>query len=185
MLPEVTMTAPDAAEAAAQRIDELLAELRSARPARRRRGRGADLLPGAAVRRRAGPDRGHARPGRVADLCADPLVESLLLVHDLHPVAADARIRRALERAGRPPGDVDHLAVDEAGVVRLRLAAGGRGCSSSRRALVGEIEAVVRRAAPEATDVDVEFPVAPPPLLQVSLRPGLGRPAPVPAEAAP
>jgi len=53
--------------------------------------------------------------------------------------------------------------------------------------MVGEVEAVVRQAAPEATDVVLEIPVAPPPLLQVSLRPGLGRPSAslVPAEAGP
>ena len=79
------------------------------------------------------------------------------------------------------------MRVDEAGRVHLRLAAGGSGCPSSRQVLVREIEAVVRRAAPEATDVAVEFPIAPPPLLQVSVRPGLARPAAplVPAEATP
>ena len=47
-----------------------------------------------------GADR-DAGPRLLDALAADPLVESLLLVHDLHPLDADARIRRALE-AVRP-----------------------------------------------------------------------------------
>jgi hypothetical protein len=104
-------------------------------------------------------------PDRVADLCRDPLVASLLLVHDLHPVPMDDRIRDALNGA-----DADYLGMDETGVVRLRVRA-GRGCGS--QAAVRDIETVVRRAAPEAYGIDVEVVEAPPPLLQVSLRPGL------------
>src|SRR3984885_13329369 len=37
-------------------------------------------------------------------LIADPLVGSLLLVHDLHPLDASARIRRALGRLGTGAG---------------------------------------------------------------------------------
>jgi Fe-S cluster biogenesis protein NfuA len=184
------MTAPDSAEAAAQRIDELLAELRS----------GGD--PRAAVVAEeltcclvqlygAGLERIAARlgPEQVVDLCADPLVESLLLVHDLHPVDMATRIRRALDRRGRAGGDVEYRGVDDAGVAHLRLAPGGGGCSSSRQAVVHEIEALVRQAAPEVVDVVVEVPAAPPRLFQVGLRPGLkgpvlGRP-PVPARVGP
>lgn len=105
-------------------------------------------------------------PDRVADLCRDPLVASLLLVHDLHPVPVDERIRDAL--AG---SDADYLGMDEAGVVRLRVRAAGRGCGS--QSAVRDIETVVRRAAPEAYRIVVEMVEAPPPLLQVSLRAGL------------
>jgi Fe-S cluster biogenesis protein NfuA len=181
------MTQPDAAEVAAQRIDELLAELRS-RPDPRAAAAADELtcclvqLYGAGLTRIAA----MLGPERVADLCADPLVESLLLVHDLHPVEVSERIRRALARA-RIPGELEHARIDEAGVVRVRLKAGGRACPSSRQAVVSQVEAVVREAAPEATEVVVEMPSAPAPLLQVSLRPGLDRPAVplVPAEAGP
>jgi Fe-S cluster biogenesis protein NfuA len=172
------MTTTDAAEATAQRIDELLAELRS-RPDPRAAAAAEELtrclvhLYGAGLTRIAA----MLGPERLVDLCADPLVESLLLVHDLHPVDMDARIRLALGRARRHPGYVEYLGFDEAGVIHLRLTSAGRGCPSSRQAVVAEIEAVVRQAAPEATDVVVESPAAPPPLLQVSLRPGLGRPS--------
>ena len=47
-------------------------------------------------------EQGQTRQAADA-LAADPLVESLLLVHDLHPLDADARIRRALEQVGPDP----------------------------------------------------------------------------------
>ena len=167
------MTATDdAAEQTAERVDQLLAELR-ARPDRRVAEAAEQLtaclvqLYGAGLARvaeRLGPDR-------LADLCADPLVENLLLVHDLHPMDSATRIRRALDRM-RPAAAVDVLGVDPDGMARLRLAGGG-GCPSSRQAVVRQIEAVVMRAAPEVSGVDVAIAPAPPPLLQVSVRPGL------------
>src|SRR5262249_7655592 len=115
------------ARAAGERVEELLAELRA-----RSGPEAADVatelvtclvrLYGAglaAVMRIAGDnDRLLAR------LIADPLVESLLLVHDLHPLDTGARIRRALGRIG---GGAEFLGVDEAGVAPVRL---GRGCGS-------------------------------------------------------
>ena len=169
------MTAPDAAEAAAQRVDQLLAELRAGTDSRaavlaEELTRCLVHLYGAGLTRIAA----LLPAGQVAELCADPLVESLLLVHDLHPLDADARIRRAL--AGlRLADEPELLDLDEAGVARLRLAPGG-GCQSSRQALTARIEAAVRCAAPEVTDVVLELPPRPPPLLQVSLRPGLAVP---------
>jgi hypothetical protein len=46
-------------------------------------------------------------------LIADPLVESVLLAHDLHPLDASARIRRALGRLGT---GAEFLGVDSDGV---------------------------------------------------------------------
>ncbi|MEU7906454.1 hypothetical protein [Actinoplanes sp. NPDC049118] len=169
------MTAPDAAEAAAQRVDQLLAELRAG-PDRRAAGLAEELtrclvhLYGAGLTRIAA----LLPADQIVGLCADPLVESLLLVHDLHPLDAPERIRRALARL-RLVDEPEYLGIDEAGVVRLRLPSGG-GCRSSRQAVADRIEAAVRSAAPEATDVVLEMPPPPPPLLQVSLRPGLAVP---------
>ena len=178
------MTEPDAAETAAQRVDELLAELRS-RPDPRAASAAEELtcclvqLYGAGLARIAA----MLGPQRVMDLCTDPLVESLLLVHDLHPVDVHGRIRQALERVPRHVGELEYAGIDEAGVVRLRVIGDNRGCPSSRQAVVAEVEAAVRQAAPEAADVVVEIPVTPPPLLQVSLRPGLGRSSASPVAA--
>ena len=74
-------------------------------------------------------------------LIADPLVESLLLVHDLHPLRPDARIRRALGHLGV---GAEFLGIDDAGVVEVRL---GHGCGST----TADIEQVVTDAAPETT----------------------------------
>jgi hypothetical protein len=95
---------------------------------------------------------------RLTELSTDPLVASLLLVHDLHPVPAADRIRQALAGTG-----AELLGIDEAGLVRLRVTASR--CGAAR-----EIEMVVRRVAPEVSGVDL---VTPSPLLQPSLRPGL------------
>jgi Fe-S cluster biogenesis protein NfuA len=167
------MTAPDdAAEQTAERIDQLLAELRARTD--RRVAEAAEQLTACLVQLYgAGLARIVKRldPDRLADLCADPLVESLLLVHDLHPMDTAARIRRALDRM-LPAAGVDVLGVDRDGMAHLRLAGGG-GCPSSLQAVVRQIEAVVVRAAPEVSSVDVAVTPAPPPLLQVSIRPGL------------
>ena len=76
-----------------------------------------------------------AGPRLLDALAADPLVESLLLVHDLHPLDTDARIRRALEQArprlGAHADAVEYLGIDDRGVARLRLTASGHGCGSA------------------------------------------------------
>jgi hypothetical protein len=58
----------------------------------------------------------------LAGLTADPLVESLLLLHGLHPLDVDARIQRALERVrpnlGSHAGGVRYLGVTD-GVARV------------------------------------------------------------------
>jgi len=165
------MTAPDPAAAAGQRVDQLLAELRAG-PDRHAADLGEELtrclvqLYGAGLSRIAS----LLGPERLADLCADPLVESLLLVHDLHPMVVRSRIERALARL-RLAAVPEFLGIDEAGVVRLRLPGGG--CPSSRQAMLSRVEAAVVQAAPEATEVVVETAAALPRLLQVSLRPGL------------
>ena len=92
-------------------------------------------------------------------LIADPLVESLLLVHDLHPLDPDARIRRALGRLGV---GAEFLGIDDAGVVEIRL---GKGCGS----VTGDIEQAVTDAAPETTGV--RFAPRQAPLLQITRRP--------------
>ena len=107
----------------------------------------------AAVMRAIGDDSRLA-----ARLIADPLVESLLLVHDLHPLDTSARIKRALGRLG--PG-TEFLGIDEDGVVEVKLASS---CGSTMVA----VEQAITVAAPETTGVRQ----APrdPPLLQIGRR---------------
>jgi Fe-S cluster biogenesis protein NfuA len=149
---------------AADRVDRLLEQLRRG-PDPRAGALAEELvgclvqLYGAGLRRvveLVGPQGSH-------ELCADPLVESLLLVHDLHPLDADTRIRRAL----RTFGEADLLGVDADGVAHVRLGGGGGCHRSSARAAV---ESAIREAAPEVTGVVVEV-TAEPPLLQITRRP--------------
>jgi Fe-S cluster biogenesis protein NfuA len=118
-----------------------------------------------------------AGPRLMDKLAADPLVCSLLLLHDLHPVPVSERVRRAIDevlpRLGAHAGTVEFLGVDEAGVIRLRLERGGHGCSSSSAAVVQAVSEAVAGAAPEAADVDIDVVTPPPelPLLQITRHP--------------
>ena len=109
----------------------------------------------------AGPD-GAALVAKLAD---DPLVESLLLLHGLHPLDVDARIQRALDRVrpylGSHAGGVEYLGVVD-GVARLKLEGSCSGCPSSTVTVQLAIEGAVRDAAPEVTDVVVEGMTAAP-----------------------
>jgi Fe-S cluster biogenesis protein NfuA/nitrite reductase/ring-hydroxylating ferredoxin subunit len=111
-------------------------------------------------------------------LLADPLVESLLLLHDLHPLDVDARIQRALDRVrpylGSHAGGVNYLGVTADGVARLRLEGSCHGCPSSTVTVRLAIQGAVEEAAPEVTEVVVEGMTEPagPALLQIGRRPG-------------
>jgi Fe-S cluster biogenesis protein NfuA len=110
-------------------------------------------------------------------LVEDPLVESLLLVHDLHPLDADARVQRAIDQVlpqfGSHAGKVEYRGIDDQGLVHLRLEQGGHGCGSSPATIQTAIEKSVAEAAPETTGVDIEVveAVAELPLLQIGRRP--------------
>jgi Fe-S cluster biogenesis protein NfuA len=113
----------------------------------------------------------------MAKLAADPLVESLLLLHDLHPLPVADRVRRAIDavmpQLGPHAGQVEFDGVDEAGVVHLRLEPSGHGCQSSSGPATTAIEQAVADAAPDAAGVDVEVITAAPelPLLQITRHP--------------
>jgi Fe-S cluster biogenesis protein NfuA len=107
----------------------------------------------------------HAREcgadGTLSDrLAGDDLVSSLLLLHDLHPLDTEGRVRNAIERL-RP-----HLAERGArleligiadGIARVRFA-GGSGCGSA--ALQQLVHRTIEEAAPELTSVELEEPAA-------------------------
>jgi Fe-S cluster biogenesis protein NfuA/nitrite reductase/ring-hydroxylating ferredoxin subunit len=120
------------------------------------------------------------QPGGTAMIDAladDPFVESLLLLHGLHPLDVDARIQRALDRVrpylGSHAGGVEYLGVDDQGVARLKLEGSCHGCPSSTVTVELAITGAVQEAAPEVTDVKVEgMTAAPSPaLLQIGRRP--------------
>ena len=123
------------------------------------------------------PAQGAAGAAMLDRLTEDPLVESLLLLHDLHPLDVDARIQRALDRVrpylGSHAGGVEYLGVRD-GVARLRLEGSCHGCPSSTVTVQLAIKGAVQDAAPEVTEVVVEGMTAPPgpPLLQIGRAPG-------------
>jgi Fe-S cluster biogenesis protein NfuA len=108
-------------------------------------------------------------------LTTDDLVAGLLILHDLHPLTTDERVREALDEIrphlGAHQGGVELLGVTADGVVRLRMEGGRRGCPSSRRTVTDAIERAIAEAAPEVSRVEVESPPADAPLLQIGRRP--------------
>jgi Fe-S cluster biogenesis protein NfuA len=120
----------------------------------------------------------EAGPRLLAGLAADPLVESLLLVHDLHPLDIGARAQRAIDQVlpqfGSHAGQVTYLGIDDQGVIHLRMeAAAGHGCGSGPDAVRAALEEAVTGATPDAAGVDVDVVEAPAelPLLQIGRRP--------------
>ena len=135
-------------------------------------------------------DFGDDGGGILGQLIADPLVASLLLVHDLHPLDVDTRIQRALDDVrpylGSHAGGVEYLGVDDEGVVRLKLEGSCHGCPSSTVTVRLAIEKAIQEAAPETIRVDVAGVVAEPsgpPLLQIGRRVPDPAPAPAPASS--
>jgi hypothetical protein len=176
------MAARRSAHATGERVEVLLAELRSrAGPQASDTAEelvsclvelyGAGLAEIIAI---LGEDA-EAGPRLLGRLVAEPLVESLLLIHDLHPVDPETRIKRALDRVlstlGSHPGTVEYGGIDDRGVVHLRLERSGHGCGPA--AIKQTIAEAATEAAPETAGVDVEEVEAPAelPLLQIMRRP--------------
>ena len=122
-------------------------------------------------------------------LTDDPLVESLLLLHDLHPLDVDARVQRALDRVrpylGSHAGGVEYLGVAD-GVARLKLEGSCHGCPSSTVTVRLAIEGAVLEAAPEVVEVVVEgmTKLPEPALLQIGRRPEMDAAGSAPGNAA-
>jgi Fe-S cluster biogenesis protein NfuA len=174
-----------------ERIERLLDELRAGRD----RETAEELVRllvgmyGEGLRRVVALLAGHD-PALVHRLAEDDLLESLLLLHDLHPVDVDTRVQRALDRVrpylGSHAGGVTYLGVDAGGVARLRLEGSCHGCPSSALTATTAIEAAVREAAPELAGVEVAgvTTAEPATTLQIGMRPPpgwdtAGEPAPI------
>jgi Fe-S cluster biogenesis protein NfuA len=112
--------------------------------------------------------------GLVDELAHDELIAHLLLLHGLHPVPLDVRVREGLDEV-RPylaahGGDVELLGVED-GVARLRLKGSCSGCPSSALTLKHAVEEAITKAAPDVADIVAEDDPAPaaPALLQIDL----------------
>ncbi len=93
------------------------------------------------------------------ELTRDPVVASLLLIHDLYPVSLEERVREALAEV-RPyldshGGDVELLGVED-GVVRLRLGGSCDGCPASASTLELAIKEALEKTAPDMVGLEVD-----------------------------
>ena len=103
-------------------------------------------------------------PECIAGMAGDEVVSHLLLLHGLHPVPLEDRVRGALADV-RPyleqhGGGVELLSV-EGGVARLRLQGSCNGCPSSTATLTHAIEDAIGRFAPDIEEIEAEGAVAP------------------------
>lgn len=124
---------------------------------------------------------GHARHAGAAalpfdDLVAgDELLASLLVLHGLHPLSTEERVRRALQAARGELGIADgalSLVGIEDGVARLRASTRLGGGAMSERVAEGVIRRVIEAAAPELLSLQIEGLATPrdPNLVQLRTR---------------
>jgi Fe-S cluster biogenesis protein NfuA/nitrite reductase/ring-hydroxylating ferredoxin subunit len=94
-----------------------------------------------------------------ARFAEDPLVTSLLVLHDLHPQDTESRVMAALERVrpylGSHGGNVKLLGIDGA-VARVRLEGSCDGCPSSSLTIKLAVEKAIQEAAPEVERLQVD-----------------------------
>lgn len=96
----------------------------------------------------------------IDQLSRDQLVSGLLLLHGLHPLDLETRLRNALDevkpRLGLHGGSVELLGVSPEGRAQLKLQGNCHECPSSRLTLRFSIEEALYAAAPDLTGLDVE-----------------------------
>jgi Fe-S cluster biogenesis protein NfuA/nitrite reductase/ring-hydroxylating ferredoxin subunit len=114
-------------------------------------------------------------PLQATALASDELVGHLMLLHGLHPVPVEERVRDALEGVrpylGSHGGDVELIGVVD-GVARVRMQGSCEGCPASSMTLKLAIEDAVLKAAPDVDAVQAEEEGdagAVSPLLQIEL----------------
>ena len=105
-------------------------------------------------------DSGIGGSAVIDELSRDQLVSGLLLLHGLHPLDLETRVRNAIEevkpRLGLHGGSVELLGVTPEGRVHLKLQGNCHECPSSRLTLRFSIEEALYAAAPDLTGLDVE-----------------------------
>lgn len=168
MGPQSAVRSPQDADELIGRIQELQAQLESLDPIARGM---AEELVGAVVQMYGeGLQRVMAAvedsPAVCGLLTADPVVASLLLIHDLYPVPLEKRVAEALERV-RPymeshGGDVELIGVID-GVAHLRLQGSCRSCAASSATLELAVRQALEEAAPDLHGMEVDGVVEPAP----------------------
>lgn len=122
----------------------------------------------------------HARSAGAAPafdelVASDDLLASLLLLHGLHPLSVEERVRRALttvrDELGIGPDDLVLVSIEE-GFVELHAAADLGGGAMAARVAEAAIRRVIETVAPEITGVDIRgvAPSRDPSLVQLRAR---------------
>jgi Fe-S cluster biogenesis protein NfuA/nitrite reductase/ring-hydroxylating ferredoxin subunit len=103
--------------------------------------------------------RGEVGETLIQELAEDEMVSGMLLLHGLHPVSLEARVRGALARVrpylGSHGGNVELLDVTD-GVAHLRLQGSCESCPSSTMTIKYAIEREIAQAAPDLVDLVVD-----------------------------
>ncbi len=102
---------------------------------------------------------GDAGQPIMAEIVTDDLARHMLLLHGLHPIGMEDRVRQALDRV-RPymashGGYVEMRGIID-GVVHLRLEGSCHGCPSSLLTLQLSIEKEIMELAPDVAGIEVE-----------------------------
>jgi hypothetical protein len=104
-------------------------------------------------------DESDASGKLLAAFDRDPLVRSVLLIHDLHPDSLHARVRRAMldlePTLQRDNASLELVEADDE-IVRLQI----KGRQPGGRPLIPVVEHAIRTAAPEIAQVIVEEPTS-------------------------
>jgi Fe-S cluster biogenesis protein NfuA/nitrite reductase/ring-hydroxylating ferredoxin subunit len=140
------------------RVDALLEEV-EAFPDEAARDKATELVGALLGLYGDGLTRLVARVADPAALADDELVSHLLLLHGIHPVPVEARVRTALDEV-RPyldshGGNVELVGVED-GIVRLRMEGSCSGCPSSAVTLKLAIEDAIRKHAPDVAEIEAE-----------------------------
>lgn len=152
----------------AQRVEELLAGFDAAQTPARARERAEELVRAIVSLYGDGLERvlsivyeelGDRSELAFERLCEDKLVESLLCLHGLHPIALEVRIERAMQSV--LPYIKSHkgnMAVSriEGDVVYLRLEGSCDGCPASATTLKLAVERAILEHVPEIREVRAE-----------------------------
>ena len=101
-----------------------------------------------------------APPDVATRLAGDDLVASLLIIHGLHPLDLEQRVRDALESVrpymGSHGGNVEIDALDaDEGNLRLRMLGSCDGCPSSAVTLELAVRRAIEATAPEIVTIEV------------------------------
>jgi Fe-S cluster biogenesis protein NfuA len=95
----------------------------------------------------------------IDDLGRDPLVSSLLVLYNLHPLDLESRVAQAVERVQakvRKGGGELELLGNTNGVVRLHLQVTGHACGSTGKTLRTMVEDALYEAAPDVSHLLIE-----------------------------